>query len=106
VIDTGDSSVRTLSKQAAGMVVVCDRVLAYAWASSKRNEGIGLRAYGPDGEQRFHLFANEPLDWVEAACPYAYVPRYGGRQLDVVDVRSGHVVARPKPSVTVSIVEP
>jgi hypothetical protein len=106
LIDTRDWSVRTLAKQAAGMVVVRDLVLAYAWAYGEGVDGIGLRAYGPDGEERFHLFGNRPLDWVEAASPYAYVPRDGGERFEVVDLRSGRVVARPKPRLTVSIVEP
>lgn len=106
LIDTEDWTVRTLSKEAAGMLSVCDLVLAYAWATSAQNEAIGLRAYGPDGEQRFHLFGEQPLDWIESACPYAYVPRHGGRRFDVVDVRSGRVVARPNPGAAVSIVEP
>jgi len=106
LIDTRDWSVRTLAKQAAGMIVVRDLVLAYAWAQAEGNEGIGLRAYGPGGKERFHLFGNKPVDWVEAAFPYAYVPRDGGERFKVVDLRSGRVVARPKPGLSVSIVEP
>jgi hypothetical protein len=104
LLDTRDWSVRTLADQAAGMVAVRDLVLAFGWAHSENDAGIGLRAYGADGEERFHLFGNAPLDWVDAAWPYAYVPRGGGKRFDVVDLRSGHVVARARPKVSVSIV--
>jgi hypothetical protein len=106
LIDTSDWSVRTLAKEAAAIVVACDLVLAYAWPTSARDDGIGLRAYGPDGKQRFYLFGNQPLDWVEPGCPYAYVPRHGGTRFDVVDLRSGRVVARPKPRIPVSVLQP
>ena len=53
-------------------------------------EGMGLTGYGLDGQERFHLFENEPIYFVETAGPYAYVWR--GRQSPVaVDLRSGKV---------------
>jgi hypothetical protein len=106
LIDTGDWSVRTLATQAAGMVVVRDLVVAYSWAYDRRKRGIGLRVYRPDGDERFHLFRNRSVDWVEAAFPYAYVPSGGGARFDVVDLRSGRVVARTRPRTPVSLVEP
>jgi hypothetical protein len=106
LIDTRDWSVRTLVKNASGMVVVRDLVLAFSWAGTGRDEGIGLRGYDAEGEERFHLFGREFVDWVETAWPYAYVPRGGGRRFDVVDLRSGRVVARANPRAPVSIVGP
>ncbi len=106
LIDTDDWSVRTLAEEAAGMVVVRDLVVAYSWAYDQRKRGIGLRVYGPDGDERCHLFRDRPLDWIEAAFPYAYVPGAGGARFDVVDLRSGRVVARTMPGTPVSIVEP
>ena len=104
LIDTRHWSVRTLTKQAAGMVVVRDLVLAFAWAGS--GGGTGLRVYDAEGEQLFHLLGNTPVDWVEAAPPYAYVAREGGRRFDLVDLRSGRVVGRPRPKISVSVVAP
>jgi hypothetical protein len=103
LIDTRDWSVSTLAEDAAGMLVVDDVVLAYGWARGDGTGGIGLRAYDAAGRERFHLFGDAPLDWLEAAAPYAYVPRNGGTRFDVVDVRSGRVVGRPRPRSPLSI---
>jgi hypothetical protein len=62
LIDTRDWSVRTLATQAAAMVVVGDLVVAYAWASADDGHGMGLRVYGSEGEERFHLFEDQPVD--------------------------------------------
>jgi hypothetical protein len=51
---------------------------------------MGLTGYGLDGQERFHLFENEPIYFVETAGPYAYVWR-GGRSPVAVDLRSGKV---------------
>ena len=51
---------------------------------------MGLTGYGLDGQERFHLFENEPIYFVQTAGPYAYVWR-GGQSPVAVDLRSGKV---------------
>jgi hypothetical protein len=52
---------------------------------------MGLTGYGLDGHERFHLFENEPIYFVETAGPYAYVWR-GGQSPVAIDLRSGKVI--------------
>jgi hypothetical protein len=52
---------------------------------------MGLTAYGLDGERRFHLFADEPIYYLETAGSYAYVWRNKAPPV-AVDLRSGSVI--------------
>jgi hypothetical protein len=49
---------------------------------------MGLTGYALDGQERFHLFGNEPVYFLETAGPYAYVWR-GSQSPVAVDLRSG-----------------
>jgi hypothetical protein len=93
LIDTRAWSVRTLAEDVNSAAFARDLLLAFTGAWPEGSKGTGLSAYGPDGNERFHLFGHEQLSRVEAAWPYAYVYRgREGRRLDVVDLRSGRVV--------------
>jgi hypothetical protein len=94
LVDTRDWSVRTLVEGATWIVVVRDVVLAFGGAYTRYGgKGIGLRGYGPDGEERFHVFGRTFTSWIETAWPYAYVPREGDEtKVDVVDLRAGRLV--------------
>jgi hypothetical protein len=54
---------------------------------------MGLTAYGLDGDERFHLFGDEPIYLVEAAGSIAYVWRDGASPA-AVDLHTGTVVGR------------
>lgn len=52
-------------------------------------EGMGLKAYTLDGEERFHHFASEPIWYVETAGSYAYVRFEDSCAGALVELRSG-----------------
>lgn len=97
VIDTRTWSVRTIDRGAMSFEVAGDALLATggSWdAASQRNVGIGVAAYGHDGEKRLHLFDGERA-WV--ALVYdgrAYVGLTGSGQepLRVVELATGRVL--------------
>jgi hypothetical protein len=105
VIDTGDWSVSTLHDEVTDILVAGDLLLAFGgpYAHSSGSQGVGLRAYTADGDERFHLFRDELVGWVDVAWPYGYVHR-AAAPIAVVDLRAGRVVARPDPVGDVSIV--
>jgi hypothetical protein len=96
LIDVRDWSLRMLDERASQFSVAAGTLLAYGISGSSATEetvGMGLTAYALDGEERFHLFGDEPIYFVETAGPLAYVWRDGASPA-VVDLRSGNVVGR------------
>lgn len=92
LIDVRRWTKRILDEHASQFSFSAGTLLAYGttWTDATHEKGIGLSGYGLDGQERFHLFENEPIYFVETAGPYAYVWR--GRQSPVaVDLRSGKV---------------
>lgn len=94
LIDVRHWTRRTLDEDASQFSFSAGTLLAYgtSWNSAtQKTTGIGLTAYGLDGEKRFHLFGEEPIYYVETAGSYAYVWR-GNASPVAVDLRSGSVV--------------
>jgi hypothetical protein len=94
LIDVRHWTKRTLDEHASQFTFSAGTLLAYgtSWNSAtQKTTGIGLTAYGLDGEKRFHLFEEEPIYYVETAGPYAYVWRNGEPPV-TVDLRSGSVI--------------
>ena len=92
LIDVRRWTKRTLDEHASQFSFSAGTLLAYGttWTDATHERGMGLTGYGLDGHERFHLFENEPIYFLEIAGPYAYVWR--GRQSPVaVDLRSGKV---------------
>jgi hypothetical protein len=92
LIDVRRWTKRILDEHASQFSFSAGTLLAYGttWTDATQERGMGLTGYGLDGRERFHLFENEPIYFVETAGPYAYVWR--GRQSPVaVDLRSGKV---------------
>jgi hypothetical protein len=95
LIDVRDWTVRRLDDRTTSFSFAHGMLLAYGatWDSrTQASVGMGLTAYGLDGKRRFHLFAEEPVSYVETAGPYAYVALAEGGEIPVVDLRSGRVV--------------
>jgi hypothetical protein len=94
LIDVRHWTRRTLDKHASQFSFAAGALLAYgtSWNSAtQETTGMGLTAYGLDGKERFHLFEDEPIYWVQTARPYAYIWR-NNRSPVVVDLRSGRVI--------------
>jgi hypothetical protein len=96
LIDVRDWTTRTLDEQASQFSFSAGTLLAYgtSWSSAtQKTTGMGLTAYGLDGKERFHLFEDEPIYFVETAGPYAYIWRDGASPV-AVDLRSNSVSSR------------
>jgi hypothetical protein len=96
LVNTRDWSVRTLAADADTAAVAQDALLATGsvWRSATQTlTGTGLTIFGADGAVRAHLFGSRVLTFepvgARALVPFA-PPDIG---YDVVDVRSGRVVA-------------
>jgi hypothetical protein len=93
LIDVRHWTKRALDEHASQFSFSAGILLAYGttWNSAtQETRGMGLTGYGLDGKRRFHLFADEPIYYLETAGLYAYVWRDGGPPV-VVDLRSGSV---------------
>jgi hypothetical protein len=96
LIDVRDWTTRILDEQASQFSFSAGTLLAYgtSWSSAaQKTTGMGLTAYGLDGEERFHLFGDDPIYFVETAGPYAYIWRDGASPV-AVDLRTGIVSSR------------
>jgi hypothetical protein len=96
LVDVSDWSTRTLDEQASQFSFSAGTLLAYGTSWRSRTDeatGMGLTAYGLDGKERFHLFDDEPIYYLETAGPHAYVWRDGASPV-AVDLRSGSVTSR------------
>jgi hypothetical protein len=96
LVDTRDWSVGTLDSGADTAAVAQDALLTtgYTWRSATQTlTGTGLTIFGADGAVRAHLFGSRPLVF-QTVGPWALVPfAPPDTGYDVVDVRSGRVVA-------------
>jgi hypothetical protein len=93
LIDIRRWTKRTLDEHASLFSFSAGTLLAYgtSWNSAtQETSGMGLTAYGLDGKRRFHLFADEPIYYLETAGSYAYVWRDGASPV-AIDLRSGSV---------------
>jgi hypothetical protein len=94
LIDLRRWTKRILDEHASQFSFSAETLLAYgtSWNSAtQKTTGMGLTAYGLDGEKRFHLFEDEPIYYVETAGSYAYVWRDSASPV-VVDLRAGSVI--------------
>jgi hypothetical protein len=95
LIDTRDWSVRTLSEGATAVAATGDSVLAFGGTQGPEGlVGTGLRAFGSDGREQFHLFGGRFVAVATAVGRYAYVAEQSEARtrIDVVDLTSGRVV--------------
>jgi hypothetical protein len=96
LVDVRNWSIRTLDERASEFLFSAGTLLAYGISGNSATQetiGMGLTAYGLDGDERFHLFGDELIYFVQTAGPYAYVWRDGASPV-TVDLRSGSVVDR------------
>lgn len=96
LVDTGDWKVRTLDRNVMTFQLVDDALLAMgsSWdATAGRTTGMGVAAYGFDGEKRFHLFNGQQAWLAQVYGGKAYVGVSGHDELHLVDLTSGSVVA-------------
>jgi hypothetical protein len=93
LIDVRRWTKRILDTHASQFSFSAGTLLAYGATgndATQETKGMGLTGYGLDGHERFHLFENEPIYFLETAGPYAYVWRDGQSPV-AVDSRSGKV---------------
>jgi hypothetical protein len=96
LVDIRDWSMRMLDERASDFSFSAGTLLAYGISgksASQESIGMGLTAYGLDGEERFHLFGGEPIYFLQTAGQLAYV-WLDGESPVAVDLRSGIVVDR------------
>lgn len=95
LVNTSTWSVRTIDRGAMGFEVGGDTLLATGWSvdeATKRTVGIGVAAYGMDGEKRFQLLDGQHA-WVALVHDgRAYVDAGGVEPLRIVDLSTGRVV--------------
>jgi len=96
VIDVQDWEMRTLDERASEFLFSAGTLLAYGIRGNSATQeisGMGLTAYDLGGRERFHLFGDKPIYYVQTAGPFAYVWLDGASPV-AVDLRSGSVVSR------------
>lgn len=101
VVDTRSWNVRTIDRRATSFVVVGNLLLATGgnWdPATNKMTGIGVVAYGFDGERRFQLFDGESAWLAEVYGGRAYVGILGQEgPLRIVDLATGRAVGEWRP---------
>jgi len=102
LINTRSWSIRTIDREATSFVVAGNLLLATgtSWdAATSKTTGMGIAAYGFDGEERFQLFDGESAWMAQVYGGRAYVGISGqDERLRIVDLSAGSVVGeRPLP---------
>jgi hypothetical protein len=94
LIDTRNWSGYVLAPQADSFTVANGVLLATGahWSGNVNPTGMGLAAYGSDGNVRFHLFAGRDVSIDHIANGHAYVGGYGWRRERIVDLSIGRIV--------------
>jgi hypothetical protein len=102
VIDTRSWSIQTIERRATSFVVAGNLLLATgsSWdPATSKTTGIGVAAYGFDGESRFQLFDGESAWVAQVYGGRAYVGISGQQaSLQIVDLTAGRVVGERPPS--------
>jgi hypothetical protein len=95
LIETEDWSVRMLDAKTSAATVAGHTLLGfgsyYDW-DSRKWVGAGLSGYSLEGDQRFHLFGNEPVWDVQVMRTQAYAAFEESSRAALVDVPSGRLV--------------
>jgi hypothetical protein len=90
VIDTTRWTAWTV-ENASRAKLAGDTLMVYGGRSGTEEEiGVGLRGYGLDGRERFHVFGSDHVYAVELGNGYAYA--LSSSTLRIVDVASGRIV--------------
>ncbi|MBA2460706.1 MAG: hypothetical protein H0V45_02880 [Actinobacteria bacterium] len=101
VIDTRRWNIQTIERRATSFVVAGNLLLATggSWdPATSKTIGIGLAAYGFDGESRFRLFDGESAWLAQIYSGQAYVGMSGQEgPLQIVDLTAGRVVSERRP---------
>jgi hypothetical protein len=95
-VDTSSWDVRTIDRGGTSFRVADDLLLAWGAASNEvvgPPVGIGLKAYDLEGRERFHLFDGQLVSAYPVYGGRAYVSTADARELRVVDLATGTVVA-------------
>jgi hypothetical protein len=99
VIDTTDWTTRTIEPRATGFVFAGTSLVTFQGALYDPDDpkgGIGLRGYGIDGRQLFHLFGDRPIFSVPTVGTRAWV-HTGDGSFKAVDTATGAIVAELRP---------
>jgi hypothetical protein len=99
VIDTTDWTTRTIEPRATGFVFAGTSLVTFQGALYDPDDpkgGIGLRGYGIDGRQLFHLFGDRPIFSVPTVGTRAWV-HTGDGSFTAVDTATGAIVAELRP---------
>jgi hypothetical protein len=94
LIDTRNWTGYVLAPQADSFTVANERLLATGsrWRGNVNPTGMGLTAYGSDGNVRFGLFAGHDV-WIDhIANGRAYVAGYGWKRERIVDLSTGRII--------------
>ena len=101
VIDTRSWNIQTIERRATSFVVAGDFLLATgsSWdPATSKTTGIGIAAYGFDGQSRFQLFDGESAWVAQVYGGRAHVGISGqGTPLQIVDLTAGRVVGARRP---------
>jgi hypothetical protein len=95
IVDTRDWTYRELDPAVGDVLRAGDVLLAFGagYDSDRPNPiGSGLHAYALDGEERFHLFGERPVSWVQVAGGLAYAVFADSSEVQIVELASGKVV--------------
>jgi hypothetical protein len=97
IVDTRNWTYRELDDRVGDVVRAGGLLLAYgAGLDSDGGESIGsgLHAYGLDGEERFHLFGDRAVSWLQVASGRAYAVFADSPEVQIVDLATGDLLGR------------
>ena len=94
LVDTRTWSMRTIDGDAMSVQLAGDTLLTTGWSldeATKRAIGIGVVAYGIEGEKHYHLFDGHDA-WVALVLDGRAYVDVAGEPLRILDLSTGRVV--------------
>lgn len=102
LIDTSDWSVRMINERVDGVLLAGERLIAFEPYCADDQESYGFAAYDLEGDELFRICRDEGFD-PQAVGDYLYLGFDDNTRFEVVDLKTGKVVARPSTTKTTSL---
>ena len=103
LIDTSDWSVRVINEEVEWVLAAGERLLAFEPYCADDEASYGVVGYDLEGKERFRICRREGFD-AQVVGKYAYLGFGNNRRFEVVDLKTGEIVATPTTTKTTSLV--
>lgn len=102
LIDTSDWSVRTINERVDGMLLAGQRLVAFEPWCAGDGDSFGFAAYDLRGNELYRICRDEGFD-AQVVGDYLYLGFNDNTRFEVIELRTGRIVAQPRTTKTTSL---